>query len=151
MDEIPEGATIEEYNDGKAIMIRGKNGKFLPGSKPISTIHTSDEGKQLVKRRHQKAQEIALQAMNNVANQANIIIPEEIPVDYVGWYAINNDITTSLFVNDNLRNKVEAAKFLGSNTGMIQKQDTEQSGDITISSDMRQLLHDIAVIIEESK
>jgi len=151
MDEIPEGATIEEYGNGKSVMLRGKDGKWLPGSKPLSTVKTTEDARRLQGIRRDQAREIALRAVNTVSKQSNINIPEDINPDMVGWYAINEDITTSLFTQENLRNKVEAAKFLGSNTGMIQKEDNTQPGDITISSDMRQLLHDIAVIIEESK
>src|SRR3990172_1658351 len=136
MEEIKDpNITVETYGNGKSVMLRAKNGKWLPGSKPLSTVKTSEQGKEMVVKRIQKARDVALQAVNNVEN------------DYIGWYAINDDIATSLFSQDNLRSKTEAAKFLGHNTGMIDKTDDRQAGDITVSQDMQDLIRNIADIV----
>lgn len=137
--------SIEHY--GESTLIRGKNGRIMPGSKPLSTVKTSEQGKELVNRRIQKARDVALQAVNNVAVQSNIVIPDNIDNDYVGWYAINEDIATGLFSQDNLRSKTEAAKFLGHNTGMIDKTEDNQPGSITVSNELAELVRNIADIV----
>ena len=148
MDEIKDpDITVETYGDGKSVMLRAKNGKWLPGSKPLSTVKTSEQGKEMVVKRIQKARDVALQAVNNVALQSNVVIPDNIENDYIGWYAINDDIATGLFSQDNLRSKTEAAKFLGHNTGMIEKTDDNQPGSITVSNELAELVRNIADIV----
>src|SRR3990172_7453925 len=148
MDEIKDpDITVETYGDGKSVMLRAKNGKWLPGSKPLSTVKTTEDAHRLQDIRRNQAREIALRAVNNVAIQSTGVIPEDINPDMVGWYAINDDIAAGLFSQENLRSKVEAPKFLGHNTGMIEKTDESRPGDITASQDMQDLIRNIADIV----
>ena len=138
---------VEEYPTGT--IIRDKKGRIMKGSSAPGTVRTTEDAHNLHQIRRDQAREIALRAVNTVSKQANIIIPEDINPDMIGWYAINEDITTGLFSSDNLRNKVEAAKFIGHNTGMIDKSSDQQPGDITISSDMQELIRNIADIVRD--
>ena len=137
---------IEDYGNDK-MLIRGKNGRIMPGSKPLSTIKTSEDSYRLKELKREKSQRIALQAVNNVARQADIIIPKDIETDYVGWYAINDHAATSYFSNDNLRGLSEMMTKLGHNTGMIDKTDDNQPGSITVSNELAELVRNIADIV----
>ena len=142
----PNVMRVEDYGDDYKI-IRAKSGKFLPGTRSPGTIDTTEKSLNLKAIRKQKAQETALQALNDVSLQANITIPNGIEGEYIGWYALNNHLSTMTFTSDNLRGMTESIKLLGHNTGMIEKTDDSHTGDITVSSDMQELIRNIADIV----
>ena len=148
--ESPQTITVQEYTDingNKGIIKRRPDGRFAKGMHPANIITSTEQSVELLKRRRDKAKETALQAVNLASAQADIPIPDNIETDYIGWYAINNDLATSFFTSDNLRSKVDASKQLGINTGMIDKSDDNQPGDINISSDLQELIRNIADIV----
>ena len=138
--------TVEEYPNDR-MLIRGANGRIMKGSKPPGTIRTSEDSYKLKELKREKAQRIALQAVNNVALQSDITIPPDVETDFIGWYAINDHAANSYFANDNLRGLSEMMTKLGHNTGMIEKTDESRPGDITVSQDMQDLIRNIADIV----
>ena len=146
----PNEMQVEDYGDDYKI-VRSKSGKFLPGTRSPGTIDTTEKSLQLKAIRKQKAQETALKALNDVSLQANIIIPDDIDGEYIGWYAVNNHAATSYFTSDNLRGLSEMMTKLGHNTGMIDKTDDQQPGGITVSNELAELVRNIADIVRDKK
>ena len=131
------------------IIIRDKNGHFMPGTKTHAPI-THDNARTMLELRRDKSKAAALRAVNNAAITADIVIPDEIDVRDVGWYAMNNHAASILFMSDKANGIPELMRMLGTNTGHIEKTQ-DAPGDVTVSAEVRALIADIADIVRGSE
>ena len=140
---------IEILENGAQI-VRSNTGRFLPGTTSPKPI-THENARDYHELRREKSKQAALLALNNAAITADIVIPDEIDVHDVGWYAMNNHAASILFMADKANGIPELMRTLGQNTGHIDKNQDAAAGDVTVSAEVRALIADIADIVRGSE
>jgi hypothetical protein len=139
----------EEYilpSGEQAVIIRGKDGKFLPGTKGhVITQENAREHHDLYRKKNQM---VALRAINDAAIQSGAIIPPDLPAQDTAWYAINQHAATVLFMSDKASGVSDLVTTLGRTTGIMEtdKTRTDNDGSITIDANVRDMLADLADI-----
>jgi hypothetical protein len=130
---------------GQGIIKRLPNGLFAPGTKSHSPI-THANARDYQARQQAKYKLAALRAVNDAVAQADIPIPADVSVGEAGWYGINYHAASQLVQADNPRGIADLMRVLGSTTGIHDRDDKPAVGDVTIGSDVRALIADIADI-----
>ena len=109
--------------------LRGKGGKFLPGSKPTTAIQTSEQGKALANRRTELA---AASARHALAERARAEGLKASPVAAYGLLAGEAYDSARANIMDKPREAVEAGKFALRLASMLPSEDKTASANVAV-------------------